>query len=556
MLDFLVGKNTMKYTFLIVLCFCVLLLLISLVKYDKKHTILKTLGFFLLTGVTVFSGIMSYQYISAKGGIYGSPTTSDKMNQAEVTDLTFNLKNVMMKNTDTPNEYEANFELNQTLPLEDDEKYVCSINDLPCVISTYSHSYFVADYTYTFYNDDFENILTDTLTMKIFVWKYSTELIVTTSGGQQAVDCWNAYFNKFDFIFKIETDENAYVAKDSHKIELLVDGEIYNTVSVLTGHDFIPPTKIETSSDKYFTGKWFLNGTTPAIIKNIDSDLVLEADMREYRNVQFYDANKIPLESKQSPDGLVIDPEIIPEMIETPGNRFKGWTTDFKSVLNLETFILSADIELYAWFEECTSYNLSYELGGGKFDQTQPLYANYGSVFEVPVPIRTGYYFNGWTIVGCSDGDPHYHGSESIYGKFAYGTAIICDSDDKFFSNLSSVDGADVTFYAEWKVITYKVVVDYNGGSSSFSAPTSAEYNSTFTLVDPVRSGYTFVGWEISGMDETTHYLFNSSTNESAIIREPTYQTNKSDKNFDKFQNLTSINGVTVTLKALWEANQ
>lgn len=552
MLDFLVGKNTMKYVFLIILAACIFLLLVSLIKYDKKHTILKTLGFLLLTGVTIFSGIMSYQYISAKGGIYGSPTTSDKMNQAEVTDLTFNLKNVMMKNTDTPNEYEANFELNQTLTLEDDEKYVCSVNDMPCVISTYSHSYFVSNYTYTFYNDDFEKILTDTLTMKIFVWKHSTELIVTTSGGQQAVDCWNAYFNKFDFIFKIESDENAYVAKDSHLVELLVDGEIYNTVSVLTGHDFIPPTKIETSSDKYFTGKWFLNGTTPAIIKNIDSDLVLEADMREYHNVQFYDANKIPLVSKQSPDGLVIDPEIIPEMTETPGNRFKGWTTDFKSVLNLKTFILSADIELYAWFEECTSYNLSYELNGGTFTEERPTFANYDSTIEVPIPTKAGYYFAGWIITGLSD-DAHYYGSDSIFENSSSGTALFCDADDKLFSNLSSVDGATVTFSAEWKKITYKIAVDLNGGSSSFSTPTSAEFNSSFTLVDPTRTGYTFTGWEITGMDETGHIFKNSTTGVNVYDYNTTYQTNKTDKNYDMFQNLTSINGATVTFKALWE---
>ncbi len=101
------------------------------------------------------------------------------------------------------------------------------------------------------------------------------------------------------------------------------------------------------------------------------------------------------------------------------------------------------------------------------------------------------------------------------------------------------------TYYANAKANTYTISYNLNSGSYGSSHPTSATYNKAFTVNNPTRSGYSFSGWNITGMDSTTH-TYGSST---------TTATSLSGRKETSFKNLRATSG-TVTFTAVWAQNK
>ncbi len=185
------------------------------------------------------------------------------------------------------------------------------------------------------------------------------------------------------------------------------------------------------------------------------------------------------------------------------------------------------------------------------------------------------------------------------------------------FKNLSTTNGATITLYPVWTRNTYKITYSLNGGSSNGGNSTS--YNaetSDFTLKDAVRANYQFAGWytspdftsgtqvtsfDVSEMVKTgnvtlyakwtantytVNYTFdddidnstysvmaasdltmtcnvNSTYYFSTRVERAGYtltgwydaSTKKTYTPGATFKNLTTTNGGTITLKAVWTAN-
>ena len=103
-----------------------------------------------------------------------------------------------------------------------------------------------------------------------------------------------------------------------------------------------------------------------------------------------------------------------------------------------------------------------------------------------------------------------------------------------YFKNLASAAGGKVTLTAQWTPITYTIVYNKNGGSGSDIANATKTYGTNLTLNDGKglsKAGYTFKGWNE-----------NSSAASSAA-----YTTLTKD--------LSTTNGASVTLYAIWGAN-
>ena len=130
--------------------------------------------------------------------------------------------------------------------------------------------------------------------------------------------------------------------------------------------------------------------------------------------------------------------------------------------------------------------------------------------------------------------------------KGGWGTSASCTATTTSFTNPTG------TYYACKTANTYTISYALNGGTSGSSAPTTATYNTEFTVDNPTRTGYTFNGWTVSGMDSTTHYYGASSANTSSTATSWTNSTITSS--IKKFKNLRSTAG-TVTFTANWTAN-
>ena len=131
---------------------------------------------------------------------------------------------------------------------------------------------------------------------------------------------------------------------------------------------------------------------------------------------------------------------------------------------------------------------------------------------------RTGYTFNGWNLGAAGA---------------SYSVAVAY--------NASPNKTATAQWTANAYTITYGGMTNAAHGTNH---PTTATYDTQFTVNNPTRVGYSFTGWKIEGMDAVTH-TYGSSTTTATSISSTTVTT---------FKNLRATSG-TVTFTAQWSKN-
>lgn len=142
-----------------------------------------------------------------------------------------------------------------------------------------------------------------------------------------------------------------------------------------------------------------------------------------------------------------------------------------------------ATVDLYARWQ-ANNYKIAYNLDGGTYGTSHPTSADYDTMVTIDNPSKSGYIFAGWTITGY-DSTTSGHNAATWSGE--KGTS---------YKNLTATDGTTVTFTATWTPVNYTISYDLNGGAVTVSNPTSYNIETpTFTLNNPVRLGYVFVGW-------------------------------------------------------------
>ena len=168
------------------------------------------------------------------------------------------------------------------------------------------------------------------------------------------------------------------------------------------------------------------------------------------------------------------------------GYIFNGWYTSSSSGLKIdESYLITDNITLYAHWTVKTSSNTFWR-NFDRYDNTYMTknytYDSYGQYFP-DYWTRTGYTFLGWNNDRTAN--------EAIF------------SPNESVSNAwidSSYPSADL--FAIWNINQYTLTINPNGGTwdgyygeESFTQ----NYNSTMYIQDPIRTGYTFKGWLLSG---------------------------------------------------------
>ena len=151
--------------------------------------------------------------------------------------------------------------------------------------------------------------------------------------------------------------------------------------------------------------------------------------------------------------------------LERTGYTFAGWET---SEPTADTIKCSAK-----WIAD--TYTVTFDSTGGSEVTTKTIDVLYGEQLgDMPVPIRTGYFFRGWY-------------DAPVEGK-CYG-----NSDGKGTSWYDKTENC--TLYAQWVINRYTITFDTAGGSKI--APITQDYGTAITApADPTREGYTFIGWD------------------------------------------------------------
>lgn len=129
------------------------------------------------------------------------------------------------------------------------------------------------------------------------------------------------------------------------------------------------------------------------------------------------------------------------------------------------------------------------------YDNVAEIYDFYfaGDTFTLPTtePTRTGYTFKGWSAeVIPSENDAECYDADADADAGAEG-----EKDDLLKAGATyTINNGGVKFTAQWKINTYNVTFDSNGGSAV--EPQKVDYRAKVTMpAEPKREGYTFRGW-------------------------------------------------------------
>lgn len=124
-------------------------------------------------------------------------------------------------------------------------------------------------------------------------------------------------------------------------------------------------------------------------------------------------------------------------------------------------------------------YNFNLSATGGTFENSDIVFNEQSLI--LPIPIRDGYNFLGY--------------SNSSNGNVDYSNTI---------NNINLINNKSI--YAKWNIKSYTISYDLNGGTLS-NPKTSYNIEDSFVLPIPTRTGYDFVGWTSSEIDEPVYYL-------------------------------------------------
>ena len=186
------------------------------------------------------------------------------------------------------------------------------------------------------------------------------------------------------------------------------------------------------------------------------------------------------------------DSIMLPNATRT-GYQFAGWYTSASGGSrvggNDSSYTPTATTTLYAHWTPNT-YTIKFNGNGATSGSMSNLNMTYDTAKNLTLNkfVKTNYTFLGWSTNSAAT-TPKYTDGESV-------------------ENLSSENGATVNLYAIWKVNTYTLTINPNGGEYNGTTKNSTvegEYNSTITIDNPIPpNGYTITFDGNGGTAEAT----------------------------------------------------
>jgi len=183
------------------------------------------------------------------------------------------------------------------------------------------------------------------------------------------------------------------------------------------------------------------------------------------------------------------------------GHTFKGWSTSPDGEIkypsgSINYYDIDASVVLYAKWE-INDYTVTYDLGA--IDATsgpEPQPVNWNNKIQIAseIPVREGYTFKGWEIVG----------DDTIY---------TAGMDYPQAGGITK----NITFYAKWERKTYAVTYDANGGSGAPASQTKTYgIDLELSTTRPTREGYSFLGWSTSPTATSATYFVGGTYKENS----------------------------------------
>ena len=169
---------------------------------------------------------------------------------------------------------------------------------------------------------------------------------------------------------------------------------------------------------------------------------------------------------------------------------------------------------------------------------TVPEFHKFDERTDLPIPIRTGYNFVGWTVTVVKNG---------VESTFMNTTGQIAIMDDKYAGDKDT----KIVLTANWKAQEFTVYIDANKGTSDDETTDTYIFDKPKSIPDPVRDGYTFIGWLINSGTELQTGELPAFTYTSDITMVAQWQANEYTVTFD--ENLAQTPG-TESIKVTFDS--
>lgn len=199
MLNLLFNSNALYDVLLTIL---LIGLVILMVKSKSFRVFSLTIILVIFIGLSTVAGFHINNYYTASGGVIGEISQIIKPS-IEIQDASFEMKNIALVETGKQNEYGATIIVKDIVNLPEGNREIF-VNNEPTNIVSSANDYVSAYYNYIFYNSDLKELANDQLYIKISFYTNSTLIMVSTTGGENAVKYWNYYFNNNNFIITIK----------------------------------------------------------------------------------------------------------------------------------------------------------------------------------------------------------------------------------------------------------------------------------------------------------------------------------------------------------------
>jgi uncharacterized repeat protein (TIGR02543 family) len=156
------------------------------------------------------------------------------------------------------------------------------------------------------------------------------------------------------------------------------------------------------------------------------------------------------------------------------GYTFEGWTGTGLTEATKDVTVATGnyDKRQYTATWKVIVYNINYDLAGGTVAEgaNPATYTVESDAIKLVIPTRKGYDFMGWTGTDLTDATME--------------VTILA----------SSIGNREFT--ATWKPIVYTITYDLAGGELATETPATYTIETPdFTIANPTRTGYTFLGW-------------------------------------------------------------
>ena len=161
-------------------------------------------------------------------------------------------------------------------------------------------------------------------------------------------------------------------------------------------------------------------------------------------------------------------------------------------------------------------YAVEYDLDGGKAGSAYPdSFARTGWLY-LKTPVKDGYEFAGWSIVGDISGIARYS-TQSGAALLLNPAAVAYGGGHDYCSFYSLADECGtVLLRANWAVPGgYAVEYDLAGGVATGNHKSSAMTTAWMAVPAPQREGYVFAGWTVEGLDNSASARYAVEFNKS-----------------------------------------